>query len=61
MPDYICFSRNSVDIILKTSLGIDIVTDGEMERGNYFLHFVRKIKGMNPDKLVDKKIRDGKF
>ena len=35
--------------------------DGEMERGNYFLHFVKHIKGMNPENLAEKVIRDGKL
>ena len=40
---------------------IDIlVNDGELAREAYFLHFVRKIKGMNADNLVDKTIRNGR-
>ena len=30
-----------------------------MAREAYFLHFVRKIKGMDSDNLVDKTIRNG--
>ena len=45
----------------QLDLGIDIITDGEMERGNYFLHFVKHIKGMNPENLAEKVIRDGKL
>ena len=40
---------------------IDIVNDGELAREAYFLHFVRKIKGMNADNLVDKTIRNGRW
>jgi len=43
----------------QLDLGIDIINDGELAREAYFLHFVRKIKGMNADNLVDKTIRNG--
>ncbi len=43
----------------QLDLGIDVITDGEMERETYFLHFVRQIKGMDTDNLVTKSIRDG--
>ena len=44
----------------QLDLGIDIVTDGEMPRETYFLHFVRNIKGIDADHVVDKTIRNGK-
>jgi len=48
------------EIVAKQlDLGIDIVNDGELPRETYFLHFVRQIKGMNADNLVDKTIRNG--
>jgi len=43
----------------QLDLGIDIVNDGEIARETYFSHFVKRIKGMNPDNVVDKKIRNG--
>ena len=43
----------------QLDIGIDVITDGEMSREAYFLHFVRQIQGMNADNLVDKKIRNG--
>ena len=43
------------------SLGIDVVNDGELPRETYFLHFVRKIKGIDADNLVAKTVRNGKF
>ena len=43
----------------QLDIGIDVVTDGEMSREAYFLHFVRNIKGMDPNNLVHKKIRNG--
>lgn len=45
----------------QLDLGIDIITDGEMAREAYFLHFVRQIKGMDADNLIDKTIRNGKL
>ena len=45
----------------QLDIGVDVVTDGEMSREAYFLHFVRKIKGMDSDNLVHKKIRNGKI
>ena len=45
----------------QLDIGIDVITDGEMSREAYFLHFVRQIQGMNADNLVDKKIRNGKL
>ena len=40
-------------------IGIDIVNDGELPRETYFLHFVRKIKGIDADNLVAKTVRNG--
>ena len=45
----------------QLDLGIDIVNDGEIARETYFSHFVKRIKGMNPDNVVDKKIRNGEL
>ena len=44
----------------QLDIGIDVITDGEMSREAYFLHFVRQIQGMDADNLVDKTIRNGK-
>ena len=44
----------------QLDLGIDVVNDGELPRENYFLHFVRKIKGIDADNLVAKTVRNGK-
>jgi methionine synthase II (cobalamin-independent) len=43
----------------QLDLGIAVITDGEMERETYFLHFVRRIKGVDTEKLVKKSIRNG--
>ena len=45
----------------QLDLGIDVVNDGELPRENYFLHFVRKIKGIDADNLVPKTVRNGKL
>ena len=45
----------------QLDLGIDVVNDGELPRENYFLHFVRKIKGIDADNLVAKTVRNGKL
>ena len=45
----------------QLDLGLDIVNDGEIARETYFSHFVKRIKGMNPDNVVDKKIRNGEL
>ena len=42
----------------QLDLGIDVVNDGELPRENYFLHFVRKIKGIDADNLVRKQLND---
>ena len=47
--------------IMTLDLGIDVVNDGELPRENYFLHFVRKIKGIDADNLVAKTVRNGKL
>lgn len=46
----------------QVNLGLDIVTDGEVGRENYFLHFVRNgVVGIDLKVLSDKVMRDGAF
>ena len=45
----------------QLDLGVDIVNDGELPRENYFLHFVRKIKGTDADNLIAKTVRNGEI
>ena len=57
------FCSYSLDEVVakQLDLGVDIVNDGEIARETYFSHFVKRIKGMNPDNVVDKKIRNGEL
>ena len=49
------------DVIKKqVDLGLDVVTDGEIERENYIFHFVRNLKGIDMETVTTKTIRDGK-
>ena len=61
-PNKIFCSYPIDEVVAKQlDLGIDIVNDGEIARETYFSHFVKRIKGMNPDNVVDKKIRNGEL
>lgn len=53
--------QKAVDEVItkQLDLGLDVVTDGEIERENYFFHFVRNIQGMQLDGKTKKLIRDG--
>lgn len=44
---------------LQSELGIDVVTDGEMRRESYILHFCRQLNGFDFDNLVSKVCRNG--
>ena len=49
------------DVIKKQiDLGLDVITDGEIERDNYIFHCARNFKGINMDSIITKTIRDGK-
>ena len=52
-------ARNEV-IKKQLDLGLDVLTDGEIERENYIYHFVRNLKGIDMDEISTKTIRDGK-
>ena len=43
----------------QASLGIDVVTDGEIRRENYVHYFCRRIKGIDFDNLSEKICRNG--
>lgn len=40
-------------------LGLDVITDGEMPRENYYLHFCRHLQGVDMDNLEEKTMRSG--
>lgn len=52
-------ARNDV-IKQQLDLGLDIITDGEIERENYIFHCARNFKGINMNSVTTKTIRDGK-
>ena len=43
----------------QLGLGLDVVTDGEMSRENYYLHFCRRLEGVDMDKCTTKVMREG--
>jgi len=43
----------------QVNLGLDVITDGEIERDNYIFHCARNFKGINMDSVTTKIIRDG--
>merc|ERR1712215_315278 len=46
----------------QVELGLDIITDGEVGRETYYMHFIRNgIKGIDLDLLSDKVMRSGAF
>ena len=45
----------------QVNLGLDVITDGEIERDNYIFHCARNFKGINMDSVTTKIIRDGTY
>jgi len=43
----------------QLDLGLDVITDGEIERDNYIFHCARNFKGINMEEVITKTIRDG--
>ena len=43
----------------QLDLGLDVITDGEIERDNYIFHCARNFKGINMENVITKTIRDG--
>jgi len=47
---------------VQEDLGLDVITDGEVPRENYYLHFIRNgVRGIDLEVLSDKVMRDGAF
>ena len=44
----------------QLDLGLNVITDGEIERDNYIFHCARNFKGINMENVIKKTIRDGK-
>jgi len=45
----------------QVALGIDVVTDGEMERGAYYIHVMNNINGIDMKNLEKKIMRSGAY
>ena len=45
----------------QNSAGIDLITDGEERGGHYVLHILRKLAGVDFNRLKEKTIRDGTY
>jgi len=45
----------------QLDLGIDVVTDGEMNRGSYYIHIMTNIKGIDMVNLAEKTMRSGAY
>jgi len=45
----------------QVALGIDVVTNGEMERGAYYIHIMNNIKGIDMINLEKKTMRSGAY
>jgi len=41
-------------------LGIDVLTDGEVARGDYVTHFLHHLKGVDFEKMQLKVMRNGR-
>ena len=46
-------------IAKQVDLGLDVVTDGEMPRESYYLHFVRHPNGIDMVSVEEKTMREG--
>ena len=52
--------RATKDIIdIQAEAGIDVISDGELRRESYILHFCRALKGLDFHNLFSKNCRDG--
>lgn len=45
----------------QADLGVEVVTDGEMERGAYYIHLMNNIQGIDMTDLEEKKMRSGAY
>jgi len=54
--------RAAAEVIKEQiDLGIDVVTDGEVERGAYYIHVMNNIQGIDMEKLEEKIMRSGAY
>ena len=55
-----CIVQATKDIInIQANIGLDIITDGEIRRESYVLHFCRRLEGFDFCNLTQKACRDG--
>ena len=60
-----CFNNADVEravrevLKVQIDLGLDVITDGEINRENYVSHFCKQLRGINHDNLQLKTMRDG--
>ena len=45
----------------QIDLGLDVITDGEMPRENYYLHFCRHLEGIDTKNVEEKTMRSGTY
>ena len=45
----------------QIKLGVDVITDGEVERGAYYMHIMRNIQGIDLENLEKKVMRSGAY
>ena len=45
----------------QIDIGLDVITDGEMPRENYYLHFCRHLEGIDTNNLEVKTMRSGEL
>ena len=45
----------------QIKLGVDVITDGEVERGAYYMHIMRNIQGIDLENLEKKIMRSGAY
>ena len=53
------FLKTSFLLLYLSKVGLDIITDGEIERETYYLHLGRNLKGIDFDNVKEKEGRNG--
>jgi len=55
--------KAAAKLVMETQneLGIDVLTDGEIDRGAYYIHIMNNIKGIDMDNLAEKTMRSGAY
>ena len=62
LPSEVCVVRAVSKVLAEqASLGLSMVTDGEMERGAYYLHLLSSLQGVDMEGLEEKVMRSGAY